>query len=154
MVEKLMSMSDELMWKYYLLLTDLTPGEIEAEKQKGAPMASKMTLARRIAADFHGGAAARAAEAEWRRVHQERQVPSEMPLVELEDAVFKPHQLLVRLGLETSSSGAARLLRQNAVKLDGSVVAPTDEVRLDLGREHVLSVGPKRFVRLRRKPPA
>jgi len=154
MVEKLMSMSDELMWKYYLLLTDLTPGEIEAEKQAGAPMASKMTLARRIAADFHGEAATRAAEAEWRRVHQERQVPSEMPLVELEDAVFKPHQLLVRLGLETSSSGAARLLRQNAVKLDGSVVAPTDEVRLDPGREHVLSVGPKRFVRLRRKPSA
>jgi len=153
-VEKLMSMSDELMWKYYLMLTDLTPGEIEAEKQKGAPMASKMTLARRIAADFHGEAAARAAEAEWRRVHQERQVPSEMPLVELEGAVFKPHQLLVRLGLETSSSGAARLLRQNAVKLDGSVVAPTDEVRLDPGREHVLSVGPKRFVRLRRKPSA
>jgi tyrosyl-tRNA synthetase len=154
MVEKLMSTSDELMWKYYLLLTDLTPDEIEAEKQKGAPMASKMALAGRIASDFHGEAAARAAEDEWRRVHQDRQVPSEMPLFELEEAVLKPHHLLVRAGLESSTSGATRLLRQNAVRLDGSVVAPTDEVRLDPGREYVLSVGAKRFVRLRRKPTA
>jgi tyrosyl-tRNA synthetase len=154
MVEKLMSISDELMWKYFLLLTDMAPEAIEAEKRKGDPMASKMELAGRIAADFHGEAPSRAAQAEWRRVHQERKAPSDMPLVELEEGVFKPHQLLVRLGLEGSASGAARLLRQKAVKLDGAVVAPTGEVRLEAGREHVLSVGPKRFVRLRRKPPA
>jgi len=150
-VEKLMSISDELMWKYYLLLTDLPSHAIESERRKGDPMASKMALAHRIAADFHGDAAAGAAEAEWRRVHQERQVPSEMPLVELAEESLKPHQLLVRLGLAASSSDATRLLRQGGVKLDGAVVAPGSELRFEAGHEHVLSVGPKRFVRVRRK---
>ena len=59
MYAKLMSISDELMWRYYALLTDLPPAEIEAEKAAGRPMASKMALGRRIVADFHGAAAAR-----------------------------------------------------------------------------------------------
>jgi tyrosyl-tRNA synthetase len=154
MVEKLMSISDELMWKYYLLLTDASAEAIEEEKRKGAPMASKMALARRIAADFHGEAAAVAAEAEWRRVHQGREVPADMPVVELEQASFKPHQLLVRAGLAESSSAATRLLRQNAVKLDGAPLAPTAELGFEPGREHVLSVAGKRFVRVRTKPSA
>src|SRR5258707_3089026 len=79
MFAKVLSISDELMWKYYLLLTDLTPPEIEKERGLGRPMDSKIALARRIAADFHGTALAAAAEAEWRRVHQARQAPSEMP---------------------------------------------------------------------------
>ena len=60
MFAKVLSISDELMWKYYLLLTDLTAGQIEAEKQKGRPMDSKIALARRIVADFHGPAAGEA----------------------------------------------------------------------------------------------
>jgi tyrosyl-tRNA synthetase len=150
MVEKLMSISDELMWRYYLLLTDLTQGEIESERKAGAPMVSKMALARRIVADFHGAAAAAGAEEEWRRVHQERQTPAEMPLVELEKDSFKPHELLVRAGLEASSSGAVRLLKQGAVKRDGVLVEPGVELRFEPGREYVLSVGPRRFVRVRR----
>ena len=81
MYAKLMSISDELMWRYYTLLTDLSPEEIEAEQAAGRPMASKMALGRRIVADFHGPAAAAAAEAEWRRVHQERQAPSDLRVV-------------------------------------------------------------------------
>jgi len=150
MVEKLMSISDELMWRYYLLLTDLTQGEIESERKAGAPMVSKMALARRIVADFHGAAAAAGAEEEWRRVHQERQTPAEMRLVELEKDSFKPHELLVRAGLEASSSGAVRLLKQGAVKRDGVLVEPGVELRFEPGREYVLSVGPRRFVRVRR----
>jgi tyrosyl-tRNA synthetase len=152
MFEKLMSISDELMWRYYLLLTDLVPEAIEAERSQGAPMASKMALARRIAADFHGEGPAQGAESEWRRVHQARELPAEMPLVEIEGPAIKPHQLVVRAGLAESSSAAARLLRQNAVKLDGAVVAAAEDLRLEVGREHVLSVGAKRFVRVRVKP--
>src|SRR4029079_10533290 len=55
---KLLSISDELMWRYYLLLTDLAPADLEAEKGKGDPMASKMALARRIVRDFQGEEAA------------------------------------------------------------------------------------------------
>ncbi len=81
MYAKLMSISDDLMWRYYTLLTDLSPDGIEKEKAAGQPMAAKMGLGRRIVADFHAPAAAEAAEAEWRRVHQERQAPSELRVV-------------------------------------------------------------------------
>src|SRR6185436_17559511 len=67
MFAKVLSISDELMWRYYLLLTDLSPSQIEAEKGRDEPMASKMALAGRIVSDFHGPEAARAAAVEWRR---------------------------------------------------------------------------------------
>jgi tyrosyl-tRNA synthetase len=149
---KILSISDDLMWKYYLLLTDLTPQAIAAEQGKAAPFDSKLALAHRIVGDFHGEEAAAEAEAEWRRVHQERQAPAEMPSVVLQQASFKPHQLLVQLGLESSSSGAARVVRQGGVKLDGVVIPLGGELHFEPGRDYVLSVGAKRFVRLRRGP--
>jgi tyrosyl-tRNA synthetase len=151
MYSKLLSISDELMWKYFLLLTDLTAAEIEAERAKASPMASKMDLARRIVIDFHGAAAAAAAESEWRRVHQEKQTPADMPTVELTKDVFKPHEFLVGLGLCESSSEGVRLLRQGAVKLDGVVLQPGGEVRFAPGQTAIVSVGAKRFVRARRQ---
>jgi tyrosyl-tRNA synthetase len=150
MYSKLLSISDELMWKYYLLLTDLGAAEIEAERAKGQPMASKLALALRLTSDFHGSEAAASAEDEWRRVHQERQVPAEMPVVLLAKDLFKPHELLVGLGLCGSSSEGVRLVRQGAVKVDGVVLRPGQEVRFEPGRDAVVSVGTKRFVRARR----
>jgi tyrosyl-tRNA synthetase len=149
---KILSISDDLMWKYYLLLTDLSPESIAVEQGKAAPFDSKLALARRIVVDFHGEQAAAESEAEWRRVHQARQAPLEMPSVLLQQASIKPHQLLVQLGLESSSSAATRVVRQGGVKLDGVVVPLGGELRFELGRDYVLSVGAKRFVRLRRGP--
>jgi tyrosyl-tRNA synthetase len=143
---KTMSISDELMWKYYVLLTDLTPAEIETERGRGQPMVSKLGLARRLTADFHDPSAAERAEAEWRRVHQARQAPAEMPRVPLAAGRHKPHELLVRSGLAKSNSEAARLLRQGAVRRDGSTLAPGALVLVN-GESFVLSVGPARFVR-------
>jgi tyrosyl-tRNA synthetase len=148
MVAKVMSISDELMWKYYLLLTDLSAAEVEAEKARGQPMASKMALARRIAADFHGGSAAAAAEAEWRRVHQQGQAPSDLRIVRVPPGSLKPRDLVVKAGLAPSKSEAERLLRQRAVKRDGSVVESGAELRLSAGESFVLSVGPARHVRV------
>jgi hypothetical protein len=71
---KTMSISDELMWKYYVLLTDLAPDEIEAERGKSRPMESKLGLARRLVADFHGAPEAERAEAEWRRQAYQDQI--------------------------------------------------------------------------------
>ncbi len=81
MVAKILSISEELMWKYYALLTDLTTQAIDEERARQTPMESKLALARRIAADFHGEKTAAEAEAEWRRIHQRREVPQEMPPV-------------------------------------------------------------------------
>jgi len=148
MYAKLLSISDELMWRYYLLLTDLSPAALEAEKTAGRPMASKMALARRIVADFHGAVAAAAAEAEWRKVHQQHQAPSEPPAVRLPAGDYKAHELLARAGLTRSNSEGVRLLRQGAVRKDGAPLGPAAEVRLEAGGSFVLSIGPSRFVRI------
>jgi tyrosyl-tRNA synthetase len=145
---KLMSISDELMWRYYTLLTDLSPGAIESERAKGQPMASKMALGRLIVADFHGGAEADAAEEEWKRVHQQRQAPSDLRVVPVEAGSHKPHLLVVKAGLARSNGEAARLLRQRAVRRDGVVLDAKAPVELAPGDGFVLSVGPARHVRI------
>jgi tyrosyl-tRNA synthetase len=147
MYAKLMSISDELMWRYFTLLTDLAPGAIDEEKKASRPMASKMALGRAIVTDFHGAQAADAAEAEWRRVHQERQAPSELRVVQLAAGAHKPHALVVAAGLAKSNGEAVRLLRQRAVRRDGVVLEAAD-VDLAAGESFVLSVGPARHVRI------
>ena len=165
MYAKLLSISDELMWRYYLLLTDVSPAEIEAEKAAARPMASKMALARRLVSAFHGAAAAAEAEAEWRRVHQQRQTPSVLEEKERQ-GTFKPHHLLVDLGLAASSSEGARLVRQGAMRINNQVVRPSHEIRIPPGGvitvvdgpkidissgDIVVSVGSKRYVKVRPK---
>jgi tyrosyl-tRNA synthetase len=148
MFAKVMSVSDELMWRYYTLLTDLSPDEIEAEKTAGRPMASKMALGRRIVSDFHDAAAAEAAEAEWRRVHQERRAPTELRVVRLAAGAVKPHALVVQAGLAKSNGEAVRLLRQRAVRRDGVALEAGPDVVLAAGQGFVLSVGAARHVRI------
>jgi tyrosyl-tRNA synthetase len=146
MYSKLLSISDDLMWRYYALLTDLEAREIEGERQKATPMASKMTLARRLVAGFHGEEAALHAEAEWRRVHQEGRAPSAMPVRKIAPGSYKPHELLALAGLAKSKSDGARLVKQRAVKRDGALIDGS-EIRAEDGGSFVLSVGPKAFVR-------
>jgi tyrosyl-tRNA synthetase len=148
MFAKVLSISDELMWRYYPLLTDLAPADIEKERRHGRPMDSKMALARRIAADFHGEAAAEAAEQEWRRVHQARQAPSDMPEKTVAPGRHKWRELLVAAGLSASKSDAERLIRQRAVKKDG-VVVEVGDLEVTAGESFVISVGASRFVRFR-----
>jgi tyrosyl-tRNA synthetase len=148
MYAKVLSISDTLMWRYYELLTGLSPAEIEAERSAGRPMASKMALARRIVDDFHGLGAGSSAEAEWSRVHQQREAPSDLRAVALAPGRYKPHELLARAGLARSNSEAVRLLRQGAVRRDGAPVAVGEELTLEAGASFVLSAGPARFVRI------
>jgi tyrosyl-tRNA synthetase len=148
MFAKAMSISDELMWRYYALLTDLLPAEIEREKAAGRPMASKMALGRRIVADFHGAAAADAAEVEWKRVHQQGQAPSELQEVRVAAGSLKPHALVVAAGLAKSNGEAVRLLRQRAVRRDGETLDASADVAIAKGASFVLSVGAARHVRI------
>jgi tyrosyl-tRNA synthetase len=148
MYAKLMSISDDLMWRYYTLLTDLSAAEIASERAKGQPMASKMALGRLIVADFHGSAEADAAEQEWKRVHQQRQAPSDLRVVPVEAGSHKPHLLVVAAGLAKSNGEAVRLLRQKAVRRDGVVLDAKASVDLAPGDGFVLSVGPARHVRI------
>ena len=111
-------------------------------------MASKMALGRKIVTDFHGAAAAEAAEAEWRRVHQQGQAPSELAEVRVAAGSLKPHALVVAAGLAKSNGEAVRLLRQRAVRRDGQTLDASADVVVAMGASFVLSVGAARHVRI------
>jgi len=156
MFGKLMSISDELMWKYWTLLTDRTPAEVDAVKRAVAdgsrhPMDAKFELARVVTADFHDAAAAAAAEEHFRNLHQRREVPDEVPVIEL-DAEAHPAplaKLLVRAGLAESNSEARRLIQQGGVKIDGETVRDAQAtVTAAAGAEHLVQAGKRRFTRL------
>jgi tyrosyl-tRNA synthetase len=141
-----LSLSDELMWRYYILLTDLSSAEIETEKAKHQPMQSKLALARRLVADLHGPDAATRADQEWRRIHQAGEAPSDMPVVKISAGQHKCHALIVRAGLAASNSDAARLVKQRAMKRDG-VVVQGGSLEAQAGESFVVSVGARHFVR-------
>jgi tyrosyl-tRNA synthetase len=148
MYAKVMSISDDLMWRYYTLLTDLAPETIAAERAKAQPMPSKMALARLLVSDFHDAGAGERAEEEWRRVHQQGQAPSDLRVVTVDAGSHKPHHLVVKAGLAKSNGEAVRLLRQRAVRRDGVVLEAKGDVDLGPGEGFVLSVGPARHVRI------
>jgi tyrosyl-tRNA synthetase len=135
MYGKLMSISDELMWKYFLLLTDLRGSEIEALKAGVAagtehPMAIKKRLARTIAAGFHGEDAAQSADENWARMFQQKETAEDLEEVAVpyaEVAGPEPNQirlpkLLVKLGLAASNAEANRKIAEKAAKLDGETI--------------------------------
>jgi tyrosyl-tRNA synthetase len=130
MFGKLMSISDDLMWRYYLLLTDMTPKEIEALKEsvaagKAHPLAVKKSLARRIITDFHDAEAARQGQADFEAQFQKEALPSDLPVHKLDDQdSLKLPQLLVKLGLSESNSAAQRKIKEGAVYLTCSQLDP------------------------------
>jgi tyrosyl-tRNA synthetase len=133
MYGKLMSISDELMWKYWTLLTDLKQSEIAAMQSDVAsgalhPMEAKKRLARTIAAGFHGESAAESAAENWSRMFQQKETAEDLEEVTVAFADVTDAQgyllipkLLVQMGLASSGSEANRKIAEKAVKLDGEV---------------------------------
>jgi tyrosyl-tRNA synthetase len=132
MYGKLMSISDELMWKYWVLLTDLKQSEIDALKAdvaagKAHPMDMKKQLARAIVSDFHGRAAAESADENWSRMFQQKETAEDLEEVSIpyadvaggETSQIRLPKLLVALGLAASGAEASRKIAEKAVKLDG-----------------------------------
>lgn len=155
MFGKLMSISDQLMWPYYEVLTDFTSPVIvrlREEVRTGVlhPMDAKMQLAHTVIAGFHGEEAAKKAGDEFRRVFRERQAPDEAPRHRLPQGTPRRlSALLVELKLASSRSEAERLMKQGGVEVDGVRV---DDVKreIDLSKpgEHLLRAGKKKFLRL------
>jgi tyrosyl-tRNA synthetase len=139
---KAMSVSDTLMWDWYLLLTDCLPAEIEVLKQ-GHPMEAKKALARQIVADFHGIAAGQAAEERWIRRFSERN-QEEAPDIAMAPTEGEVHltRLLVERGLAASRKEAERLVGQGAVSLDGQkALDPALRLALRSGQSLLVKVG-------------
>ena len=139
---KAMSVSDTLMWDWYLLLTDKLPAEIEALKQ-GHPMDAKKALARQIVTDFHGPVAGLEAEERWVRRFSERNqdVAPEIHLPPT-DGELPLARLLVDRGLAASRKEAERLIVQGAVSLDGQKAEdPAARLALRQGQSLLVRVG-------------
>ncbi len=148
---KIMSISDELMWKYYTLCTDLTPAEIAARKASSHPMEAKRELAKSIIRDFHDGAAAEAAEEGFRRVFTERQAPAEIEETTLPSA-GEPQllsKIIVSAGLSDSNKDAQRVIAQGGVLVDDAKVSdPRATLDTSAGKSYLLKVGKRRFARI------
>ena len=169
MYGKIMSISDEMMWRYYELLTDTSMAEIARIQERAAseganPMEFKKQLAQRIVADFHSAEAASHAAEDWARQFQRDEVPDEVEIVsinyrevapggleETDDGDKAPprksdrtpvklDKLIARCGLADSVSDAARKLKQKAVRIDGEI-RNTPIMDVQLPAEFVLRVG-------------
>jgi len=150
MYGKVMSISDEMMWRYYELLTDVSEGRISAMKANAAsgkehPMALKKELAMLIVADFHSPALAEKAWNDWAKQFQKGGVPEDVEevavsfrellashpgdtykervteIIESKEFPIKLDKLLVRAGLADSGTDAVRKLKQRSVQVNGEV---------------------------------
>ena len=144
---KVMSISDQLMWRYYELLTDVTTAQIAEMQQKAAsgtvnPMQYKKELAQRIVSDFHGADSGRQAAEDWARQFQKDEVPENVEEVEIlysevESSVsevagvpvmmtpvnksIRLDRLIVKAGLASSMAEAQRKIKEKAVRIGNNI---------------------------------
>lgn len=153
MFGKIMSISDELMWRYFELLSFRSLAEIEefrSQTEQGAnPRDIKFKLADEIVARFHGAAAATKALEQFIARFQKGKMPDEIPTQTLSaDAQgISLSQVLKQTRLTKSTSEARRMVQQGAVRIDGEKV-DDHELILPIGCDHILQVGKRRFVRI------
>jgi tyrosyl-tRNA synthetase len=157
---KVMSVSDELMWRYYELLTDLTPAQIgslrsSTEKGERNPRDLKADLAKMIISDFHSTGEAQKAEEEFIRRFRNKETPDEVEERVLPSNYPKgwslPH-LLVTVGLAASMAEARRLIQQGGVGVyvdDEQQTIANSTTLWKPGMSTLLRVGKRRYVRVR-----
>lgn len=156
MFGKTMRVSDELMYRYYQLLTDIKPQELaqlksDVESGKKHPRDVKVNLAKFIVQRFHSQAAAQAAEDEFNRIFAQKGLPDEVAdfAVSVEDQVSLA-SLLVRMQICTSNSEASRLIEGGGVQIDGQKVQDK-KMKMDLksGNSFLLKAGKKHYLRVK-----
>ena len=148
---KLMSISDELMLKYYELLSDISLEELQTLKEEirtGAthPKQAKINFAHEIVKRFHGAEAAVQAERNFEKVFRDREIPEDIEVARIKkgkDAIWIP-QLLASIGMVTSTSEGKRMITQGAVNINGTKVSSEDLTVLDVD-ELVIKVGKRKF---------
>lgn len=153
MFGKLMSISDDLMWRYFELLSSKSEQQIASYKaacEAGKnPRDIKFELAKEMVGRFHGASAANQSQDEFIRRFQKGVIPDDLPKVQLNAEIdgLPIANALKKAGLVQSTSEAFRMIKQGAVKIDGQKV---EDRSLTLGRdtEQVVQVGKRRFVKL------
>lgn len=153
MFGKVMSISDELMWEWYELLTDLTPSEIGALRSKCAngeenPRNVKVNLAKSIIKDFHSPDAAREAEEKFNRRFVKKEIPDEIEETQFAAGKYNLPELLTQTNLVASKGEARRLIEQGGVKINGEK-ATDAKAEIDLKDEILLQVGKRKFLKVK-----
>lgn len=144
MFGKIMSISDELMLKYYTLLTDK---DLEAIK-KMHPKEAKLNLAQEVTCQYHGSNFAKEARQDFQRLFSQRELPEDAPVYRLKEKPTSLIDILLDSGLIESRNEARRLIKQGGVSLDGKRIAKEDVI---IDKEGILKVGKRRFLKITRK---
>jgi len=142
---KMMSASDELMLKYYELLSDINLDDIKAMH----PMEAKKQLAAMIVGRFHGEGAGKAARESFEAQFAKKEVPDDVPEMTLiaENGVLWVVRALSEAGLTASNGEAMRLIKQNALSVDGEKITDKD-FQLQAGGPYLIKLGKRKFVSL------
>ena len=127
MFRKVMQVSDDLMWRYYLLLTDKSEAEIIRMRETMHPMEAKIALGKSVVADFHSADDAGRAAETFNRVVRHKEIPDDIQAVPLPEGVLKDggirlDKMLARVGLAESVSDAVRKIKAGAVEINGEKV--------------------------------
>jgi tyrosyl-tRNA synthetase len=159
MFGKLMSISDELMWRYFELLSFRPLAQVASLRQAAAegrnPRDIKLELAKELTARFHGPDEAQRAERDFLERVSARAVPADLPpqVLPVDVEGIRLPALLKAAGLAASTSEATRKIGEGAVRIDGERVSDRSLV-LRAGADHVLQVGSRRFARVKLEPEA
>ncbi len=155
MFGKIMSISDELMWKYYELLTDVSVDEVNSlrfkcESDAMNPRDAKVALAKKIIEDFHSAEAAETAEQSFVNQFSKGQMPDEIDEVSVDSQNYKLIDLLLQTNLTASKGEARRLVEQGGVKIDGEKISDTSaEIEVTAESSFVIQVGKRKFLNVK-----
>jgi tyrosyl-tRNA synthetase len=148
MFGKIMSISDDLMWEYYTLLTDYTEEEIENFKKNLHPMEAKKKLAHYIVERFHGKEQADKALEFFVKTFSQREFPEDAPIIEVPYGLKRrAYELLFELGIEGSKNSARRVVEGGGLRINGTKVEDPNQ-EIEIKEELRLQVGKKRFYRV------
>ena len=149
MFGKVMSISDDLMWRYYELMTDVTPTEIEKMKSGDEnPRNLKVNLAKLIIKDFHSTEAAEKAEADFIARFVKKEIPDEIEETQMSAGIYNLADLLVQTNLTASKGEAKRLIEQGGVKLNAEKISNA-KAEIDLKDEILIQVGKRKFLKIK-----
>jgi tyrosyl-tRNA synthetase len=148
MFGKIMSISDDLMWDYYTLLTDYTEEEIEDFKKNLHPMDAKKKLAHFIVERFHGKEQADKALEFFVKTFSQREFPEDAPIIEVPHGLKRrAYELLFELGIESSKNSARRVVEGGGLRINGAKMDDPNQ-EIEINGELRLQVGKKRFYRV------
>jgi len=153
MFGQIMSIPDLLVWHYFDLLTNLSTEEIKVIKNKVSKTLlfikdAKSLLAKEIVSIYHGREAGQIAEKEFERVFKEKELPSSIPIIKVQEKSFNILDLLVKTKLAPSKSEAKRVILQKGVKINGEIKEDWKEV-LQIKKEMIIQVGKRKFVKIK-----